>query len=91
MNKKLIRLTESDLHRIVKESVKRIMNEVGETDDGQKMLAKLAARKSFNGDGGYFDVADYARQKRNGDLKRQDLYAKTFHKEKDRLKNGDSK
>ena len=27
MNKKLIRLTESDLHRIVKESVKRALNE----------------------------------------------------------------
>ena len=27
MNKKLIRLTESDLHRIVKESVKRAINE----------------------------------------------------------------
>ena len=26
-NKKLIRLTESDLHRIVKESVKRVINE----------------------------------------------------------------
>ena len=28
MNKKLIRLTEQDLHRIVKESVQRILNEV---------------------------------------------------------------
>ena len=28
MNKKLIRLTEQDLHRIVKESVERILNEV---------------------------------------------------------------
>lgn len=27
MNKKLIRLTESDLHKIIKESVKRILNE----------------------------------------------------------------
>ncbi len=27
MNKKLIRLTESDLHRIVKESVQRVLNE----------------------------------------------------------------
>lgn len=27
MNKKLIRLTESDLHRIVKESVNRMLNE----------------------------------------------------------------
>ena len=29
MNKKLIRLTESDLHRIVKESANRVLNEVG--------------------------------------------------------------
>lgn len=28
MNKKLIRLTESDLHRIVKESVNRVLNEI---------------------------------------------------------------
>ena len=27
MNKKLIKLTESDLHRIVKETVKRVLNE----------------------------------------------------------------
>jgi hypothetical protein len=33
MNKKLIRLTESDLHRIVKESVNRILNEI-DGDDG---------------------------------------------------------
>lgn len=32
MNKKLIRLTEGDLHRIVKESVNRILNEVSWTD-----------------------------------------------------------
>ena len=28
MNKKLIRLTESDLHRIVRESVNKVLNEV---------------------------------------------------------------
>ena len=28
MNKKLIRLTESDLHRVVKESVNKVLNEV---------------------------------------------------------------
>ena len=33
MNKKLIRLTESDLHRIVKESVNRVLNEVWDIDD----------------------------------------------------------
>lgn len=89
--KRIIRLTESDLHEIVKESVARILNEVGETDDGQKKLAKLAARKAYNGDSGYFDVSDYAKEKRKGDLKKQDLYAKTFHNEKDRLKNGEAK
>lgn len=33
MNKKLIRLTESDLHRIVKESVNKVLNEVWDIDD----------------------------------------------------------
>ena len=37
MNKKLIRLTESDLHRIVKESVNRILNEV---DGYEKTMLK---------------------------------------------------
>ena len=32
MNKKLIRLTESDLHRIVKESVNRIIKEAADID-----------------------------------------------------------
>ena len=32
MNKKLIRLTESDLHRIVKESVNRVLNEASFRD-----------------------------------------------------------
>ena len=34
MNKKLIRLTEQDLHRIVKESVKRVLKEEGQIDIG---------------------------------------------------------
>ena len=28
MNKKLIRLTESDLHKVIKESVNRVLNEI---------------------------------------------------------------
>ena len=36
MNKKLIRLTESDLHRIVKESVNKILTEVLDTTDSIK-------------------------------------------------------
>ena len=41
MNKKLIRLTESDLHRIVKESVNKIINEIGDSPKGQHMLGRL--------------------------------------------------
>ena len=42
--KKIVRLTESDLHKIVKESVKKVLNEVGETPDGQRKLAALQNR-----------------------------------------------
>lgn len=44
MNKKLIRLTESDLHRIVKESVERI-TEAMNTEPGQFQGGRLAYRK----------------------------------------------
>ena len=40
MNKKLIRLTEQDLHRIVKESVNRILNE-GMGDETRRVLDEL--------------------------------------------------
>ena len=53
--KKLIRLTESDLHRIVKESVSRILREVGETPGGQRKLGALQARKIINADGDSVD------------------------------------
>jgi hypothetical protein len=49
MNKKLIRLTESDLHKIVKESVNRILNEIGDTAKGQYMLGRLQGRQMGNG------------------------------------------
>ena len=84
MNKKLIRLTESDLHKIVKEAINKILNEVGDTEDGQHLLGRLAAKKSTSGDlDGYYDVSDYAKEKRNGNLKLQDKFAKGFHSEKD--------
>lgn len=37
-------LTESDLHTLVMESVKRIINEIGDTPKGQYMLGRLDAR-----------------------------------------------
>lgn len=41
MNKKLIRLTESDLHKIVKESVKRVLNE-DETNEVEDTIVYLS-------------------------------------------------
>lgn len=43
-NKRTIRLTESDLHRIVRQCVNEVMaiNEIGDTPKGQYMLGRLA-------------------------------------------------
>ena len=57
-----VRLTESDLHSIVKESVKKVLNEVGNTTKGQYMLGRLAARKKNLTD--RQKIGDYAHQKR---------------------------
>lgn len=46
MNKKLIRLTESDLHRIVKESVKKILKENDEfTPNGYRGVSNLGGHE----------------------------------------------
>lgn len=65
--KKIIKLTEVDLHRIVKESVSRILNEIGETEKYQEKLGKLAARKEDNGDKSAKDIRRYAHEKRMKD------------------------
>ena len=44
MNKKFIRLTESDLHKIIKESVSRVLNEM----DWKTYMN--ASRKAYNND-----------------------------------------
>ena len=76
MNRK-IKLTESDLHRIVRESVRRVLNEYGKTSKGQNVLGALMARKVINADGDTVDdffknqsekgggVYDYAKQQRS--------------------------
>ena len=54
-NKKLIRLTESDLHRIVRESVNKVLNEriiqIGDDDyeDGKKMKRNVPNTKGRMG------------------------------------------
>ena len=72
--KKIIRLTESDLHRIVKNTVNRVLresraiNEVGDTPKGQYMLGKLSGRHYNDNDTNKtIDVASYAYRKNNDD------------------------
>ena len=68
MNKKLIRLTESDLHRIVKESVNKVLNEIGDKSrKNQGLLGALRIKKFAQGDmEGEKEVTDYAyRQQMN--------------------------
>lgn len=43
--KRTIKLTESDLHRIILESVKMAINEIGDTPDGQYDLGRAAGRR----------------------------------------------
>ena len=61
MNKKLIRLTESDLHNIVKESVNRVLNEIGDTPKGQFALGAVFARNPLQRQ----DASDMAEKHRN--------------------------
>ena len=63
--KKVIRLAESDLHRIVKESVQKVLKEVGTTSDYQKKLGALQARKVLNADGETSDEL-FDNQSKNG-------------------------
>ena len=50
MNKTLIRITESDLHWIVRESVNKMLNEIGDTKRGQYHLGRAAMRRFNMGD-----------------------------------------
>ena len=71
------------------ESTDKVLNEIGDTEDGQYMLGRLAAKNSAKRCDAekYYNVLDYAKDKRKGkdnSLKMQDKFAKGFHKEKDK-------
>lgn len=68
MRKNRIRLTESQLHNIIKESVKNVLNEMGNSAKGQIVLAALSAKKKgikgYNS-GEVNDIDDYASRQAN--------------------------
>ena len=89
-----VRLTESDLHRMIREAVIKAINEVGDSNRGQYMLGALAARKKMQGmekgitddKSGYNDVSKYAANKRNntnGEKMKQNSFYNGFHSGKD--------
>lgn len=64
-NKKVIRLTESDIHRIVKESVKKVLNEIGDTEGGQNLLGRAKQRALYNREAGKeAEISNYADNQR---------------------------
>ena len=58
MKKKSIRLTESDLRRIVMGSVKKVINEIGDTRWGAERLGALAGRAYARGNNALGDEAE---------------------------------
>jgi hypothetical protein len=87
MKKKVIRMTESDLHNIVIECANRLLNEVGDTARGMELLGRLAAKKvtKDRNINGYHDVQDYAREKWRQNLENHDDFTKAYHKEREKL------
>jgi len=69
MKKTIIRLTEGDIHKIVKESVKMVLKEYGNTPEGQKKLGGLHARTVLNNDNvdDWDEIYRYAEKNRGGD------------------------
>lgn len=47
--KKTIRMNESELHQLISESVKRVLNEIGETERGQAALGALQQKRAQQG------------------------------------------
>lgn len=58
--KQKVRLTENDLHNIIKEAVQQIINEIGDTQKGQYALGKLAQRQDGESLFGGSDTKKYA-------------------------------
>lgn len=48
--KNIIRLTESQLKRVISESIKKMLNEIGDTNRGQYMLGRLHRRHNTDAD-----------------------------------------
>lgn len=67
MNKAIFRMTESELYGLIRESVKKVLKEYGETPSGQRNLGALHARKVLRNNDLSMDTYKYAERSRGGD------------------------
>lgn len=79
MGKNTIKLTESEFHRLINESVNQILNEIGDTPNGQYMLGRLHARQLNREDNWQASetskYANNALEKRYPDVYNKDKYS----------------
>ena len=79
MGKKAIKLTKSEFNRLINESVNEILNEIGDTPNGQYMLGRLHARQLNREDNWEAsetrEYADRALKKRYPDVYNKDKYS----------------
>lgn len=66
-NRNVVRLTESQLKAMIAESVSNVLNEIGDTNHGQYMLGRLAARKFLRG-GSTQDAGDVVMHGSNNNM-----------------------
>lgn len=86
MKKNTIRLTESQLHRVIKESVKRVLNEIGDTERGQYALG-MASERNYQRQlqNGNYNNPFYNRTK---DIARKHEITDHAYKNQDKASNG---
>lgn len=68
MKQRILKITESDLSNIIEESVKLLLNEIGDTKEYQKKLGALQARKVLNADGETYDELFDNQAKEGGEI-----------------------
>lgn len=56
MRKRTVRLTESDLHNIIKESVNKVLNEIGDTPKGRYKMGRVRGRQINRGTSNKDDI-----------------------------------
>ena len=68
MKRNRIRLSESQLHRIIEESVKSVLNEIGDTERGQYALGAAQARRDWRQRQDYQRNPYLGQSRKNGDI-----------------------